>query len=114
MRNAPSTAILTIAILATTLPAFAEKIKGDSTLKDSQPYGVKDKEHKHQGYDLSFYAQGKTYTCRTDPNHSMNATDFVVGGPIHYEINNNNATIKTRENKKADCKIVRAEITSAP
>jgi hypothetical protein len=112
MRKAPSAAILTIALL-TTLPSFADKIKGDSTLKDSQPYGTKDAEHKHQGYDLSFDAHGKTYTCRTDPDHSMNATDFVVGGPIHYEIDNNKANIKTPQNKKVDCKIVRAAIISA-
>lgn len=112
MRKAPSAAILTIALL-TTLPSFADKIKGDSTLKDSQPYGTPDKEHKHQGYDLSFDAQGKTYTCRTDPDHSMNATDFVVGGPIHYEIDNNKANIKTPQNKKVDCKIVRAAVLSS-
>jgi hypothetical protein len=113
MRKASSTAILAIAAL-TTLPSFAAKIKGASTLKDSQPYGTKDKEHKHQGYDLSFDAQGKTYTCRTDPSHSMNATHFVVGGPIHYEIDNDKANIKTPDNKKVDCKIVRAEISPAP
>src|SRR5277367_2200826 len=112
MRKALSAAILTIALL-TTLPSFADKIKGDSTLKDSQPYGTIDKEHKHQGYDLSFDAQGKTYTCRTDPDHSMNATDFPVGGPIHYEVDNNKANIKTPQNKKVDCKIVRAAIISA-
>jgi hypothetical protein len=110
MRKAASIAVFTIAILTIPLPAFATKIKGDSTLRDSQPYGVKDKEHKHQGYDLSFDAQGKTYTCRTDPNHSMNASDFVVGGPIYYEVDKNKGKIKTRDNKKVNCKIVRAEI----
>jgi hypothetical protein len=109
MRKAPPIAILTIVIF-TTLPSFAEKIKGDSTLKDNQPYGTKDKEHKHQGYDFSFDAQGKTYTCRTDPDHSVTATDFVVGAPIHYEIDKNKAEIKTPQNKKLNCKIVRAEI----
>ena len=112
MRKAPSVAILTIAIL-TTLPSFADKIKGDSTLKDSQPYGTIDKEHKHQGYDLSFDAQGKTYTCRTDPKNSMNATDFVVGSNVHYEVNKNKAKIKTPEKKEAECKIVRAELVPA-
>jgi hypothetical protein len=112
MRKAPSLALLTIALL-TTLPSFAAKIQGESTLKDNQPYGTKDTEHKHQGYDLSFDAQGKTYTCRTDPNHSMNATDFVVGGAIHYEIDNNKANIKTPQNKKVSCKIVRVGIISA-
>src|ERR1700761_1844427 len=109
MRKAQSAAILTIALL-TALPSFADKIKGETTLKDSQPYGTKDKEHKHQGYEISFDAQGKTYTCRTDPDHSMNAADFVVGGPIRYEIDNNKANLKTPQNKRVDCKIVRAAI----
>jgi hypothetical protein len=55
-------------LLVVTLPAFAgKKLEGTMTLKDSQPYGIKDKEHKHQAYDLSFQAEGKGYTCRTDP-----------------------------------------------
>jgi hypothetical protein len=112
MRKAPSLAIFAVVLLAT-LPSFADKIKGDSTLKDNQPYGTKDTEHKHQGYDLTVDAKGKTYTCRTDPSHSMNATDFVVGAAIHYEIDNNKANIKTPQNKKVDCKIVRAAIISA-
>jgi hypothetical protein len=110
MRKAASTAMLALAIVALTLPAFADKLKGDTTLKDSQPYGTTDKEHKHQAYDLSFDAKGKNYTCRTGSNKSINATDFVVGGKINYEINNNNVTIKTPENKKVDCKVVRAEL----
>ncbi len=76
MRKAIPPAIFA-AILSLTLPSFADKIKGDTTLKDSQPYGTKDKEHKHQAYDLSFEGKGKSYTCRTDPGKSMNATDFV-------------------------------------
>ena len=113
MRKAASTAILIIAVLATTTPSFADKLKGDTTLKDNQPFGTTDKQHKHQAYDLSFDAKGKNYTCRTDSNKSMNATDFVVGGKINYEINNNKATIKTPENKKVNCQIVRAELLPA-
>jgi hypothetical protein len=94
---------------ALTLPAPAEKLKGTSTLKDSQPYGTKDKEHKHQAYDLTFDAQSKNYTCRTDSGKSMNATDFVVGGPINYEINGNKVKIKTPQNKEVECKVVRVE-----
>jgi hypothetical protein len=102
-------AILAAAILSMTLPAFADKIKGDTTLKDSQPYGAKDKQHKHQAYDLSFVGQGKSYTCRTDSGKSMNATDFVVGSAINYEIDDNKAKLKTPQNKKVECKIVRVE-----
>ena len=113
MRKAGMSVVLGITILSLTLPSFADKFKADTTLKDSQPYGVKDKEHKHQAYDLSFDAQGKTYNCRTDSSHSMNATDFIVGSPIHVEINNNKAKLRTPANKKIDCEIVRAEMLPA-
>jgi hypothetical protein len=111
MRKSVSAVIL---ILTLALPAFAAKLKGSSTLKDSQPFGTTDKKHKNQTYDLSFDAEGKNYTCRTSPKKSMNATDFVVGGKITYEIDNQKATIKTAENKEVQCKIVRvAQMSSA-
>ena len=89
MHKAAQATILAIATFAMTLPASAEKLKGPSTLKDFQPFGTTDKEHKHQAYDLSFEAKGKAYTCRTDSKKSINATDFVVGSQINYEIDNN-------------------------
>jgi hypothetical protein len=101
--------ILGLAILSTTIPAFPATIKGSSTLKDLQPTGTKDKEHKHQAYDLSFLAEGKAYTCRTDPKKSVNATDFVVGSQINYAIDKTKAKIKTSENKEVGCNIVRVE-----
>jgi hypothetical protein len=113
MRKDSSSAIFAIALLAFTLPSFAEKIKGDAPLKDVQPFGTKDKEHKHQAYDFTFDAKGKNYTCRTDSGKSTNAADFVVGTSINYQIDNNKATIKTPQNKKVDCKIVRAELLPA-
>jgi hypothetical protein len=113
MRKAISSAILGIAIFTLTLPSFADKIKGQTTLKDSQPNGTKDKQHKHQAYDLSFDAEGKNYTCRTDSGKSVNATHFVVGARINYEIDDDKVKIKTPENKKVECKIVRAELLPA-
>jgi hypothetical protein len=96
------------------MPALADKkFQGDTTLKDSQPAGTKDKEHKHQAYDLSFNAEGKSYTCRTDSNQSMNATDFVVGSSVKYEIDGKNVKIKTPEGKQVGCKIVRVEMAPA-
>ena len=112
MRKASSSAILGIAIFTLTLPSFADKIKGQTTLKESQPHGTTDKEHKHQAHDLSFDAAGKAYTCRTSFKKSMKATDFVVGSRINYEIDNDKVKIKTPENKKIECKIVRAELLS--
>ena len=110
MRKAGLSAVLGIAILSLAIPSLADKFKTDTTLKDSQPAGVKAKDQKHQVYDLFFDAQGKTYTCRTDSGKSMNATDFVVGSPIHVELDGNKAKIKTRDNKKVECEIVRAEM----
>jgi hypothetical protein len=103
-----------VLLLATTLPATASKIEGSTILKDSQPTGTIDKEHKHQAYDLSFLASGKLYTCRTNSNDSMNATDFIVGHEMKYEINGKNVKIKTPEGKHVGCKIVRVEDTSTP
>jgi len=110
MRKALTAAILSLAL---TLSASAEKSKGSTTLKDSQPTSdLPDKEHKHQTYDLSFDAQGKTYTCRTNPKKSMDATDFVVGSQIDYEINNNKVKIKTPQKKEVECTVVR--VAQAP
>ena len=113
MNKAAKATIFAIATIAMTLPASAEKLNGPSTLKDFQPFGTVDKEHKHQAYDLSFDAKGNSYTCRTNSGKSTNATDFVVGTQITYEIDNNKATIKTPQNKKVGCKIVRVEKTPA-
>jgi phage gp45-like len=45
----------------------------------------------------------------------MNATDFVVGTQVHYEIDGDQAKIKTPEKKEVECKIVRVEaVTTAP
>jgi hypothetical protein len=97
-------------LFAVTLTASAgNKLQGTMTLKDLQPFGTTDKEHKHQAYDLSFQAQGKNYTCRTDSGKSTNATDFVVGTDMKYQIDGNKAKIKTPQDKELQCKIVRVE-----
>jgi hypothetical protein len=101
-----------ILLIAIALPASASKIEGSTVLKDSQPTGTIDKEHKHQVYDLSFHASGKLYTCRTDSDDSMNAADFIVGREIKYEIDGKKVKIKTPENKHVECKIVRVEDTT--
>ncbi|HEY2039290.1 MAG TPA: hypothetical protein VGG95_06470 [Edaphobacter sp.] len=114
MRNSTMTAaILTLTMISAVLPVSAEKIKGSATLKDTQTTGMKDKQHKHQAYDLLFDAQGKSYTCRTDSNKSMNATDFVVGAQIRYEVDGDKTKIWSSEGKKVDCRIVRVETAAA-
>jgi hypothetical protein len=102
-------------IAGVAMPLSAAKIKGSAVLKDVQPTAqTPDKEHKHQAYDLSFPAEGKSYTCRTDPDHSMNATDFVVGSTVSYEIDGNKVKISTPAKKHVDCKVVRVENASMP
>jgi len=94
------------------VPAFAaKKIEGTSRLKDVEPVGVPNKKHKqHQVYDLTFDAAGDAYTCRTDARKSMNATDFVVGSRVMYEIGGKKAKISTAAGKKVKCMIVRVEV----
>lgn len=110
MRRLP---IVTALIVAMALPSFAaKKVSGTTTLKDCQPANTPDNSKKnktHQTFDLSFDAEGKNYTCRTPPNKSMNATDFVVGGSINYEVDGQKATIKTSEGKKLQCTVVRVQ-----
>jgi hypothetical protein len=88
--------------------AAGSKIEGTTTLKDFQPAGTTDKKtHKHQQYDLSFVAQGKQYTCRTNESESLKATDFVVGSGMDFEINGTKGKVKSASGKKAECSVVR-------
>jgi hypothetical protein len=111
MRRFASVALLVM----TAIPAFAaKKVEGTTILKDSQPTGTTDKEHKHQAYDLSFNAAGNLYTCRTSSDKSMNATDFVVGSQMTYQIDGKKAKLKTPEGKEVECKVVRVEAPTTP
>ena len=112
MPKRAASAILALALSAT-FPALAAKVKGTTNLKDLQTAGVKDKEHKHQAFDIFFDAGGKSYTCRTDSDKSMNATDFIVGTALKYELDGNKAKLETPQGKKVECKVVRVEMTPA-
>jgi uncharacterized protein YcfJ len=101
-------------LIAMGVPALGSKLQGSTTLKDSQPTGTVDKQHKHQAYDLSFDALGKQYTCRTNPSKSMKATDFVVGSDVTYEIDGDKAKVKTPQGKEVQCKVVRVEGSPSP
>jgi hypothetical protein len=110
MKKAALLGMLTVTM---TMTAMAAKIAGTTTLKDLQPTGTSDKKtHKHQQFDLFFDAQGMRYTCRTADNKSINATDFVVGGELSYEVSGDKGKLKTANGKHLDCKIVRVESTS--
>jgi len=94
--------------LMVSLSAFAgTKDSGSTVLKDVQPAGTPNKKQKQQ-YDLSFASASKIYTCRTSQKKNVNATDFVAGSTVTYQINGNKAKIKTSVGKQVDCTIVRA------
>jgi hypothetical protein len=96
--------------LTMAMTAMGAKIAGTTTLKDLQPTGSTDKKtHKHQQFDLFFDAQNMRYTCRTSYNKSTNATDFVVGGELRYEVSGDKGKLKNANGKQVECKIVRVE-----
>jgi hypothetical protein len=105
MRRSIALALVTMFSLSATA---ATKDFGTTTLKDVQPAGTTDKNHKHQQYDLSFVSSaGMDYTCRTSEKTSVKATDFVVGSAVNYQVNGNNGKIKTTTGKELKCTIVR-------
>jgi hypothetical protein len=109
--NAIALMVLSCAIGATA----GSKIQGSAPLKDFQPTGTPDKEHKHQQYDLSIVASGKQYTCRTSGKKSTNATDFVVGSNLKYQFDGNKGKVKNTDGKQVECTVVRvADATAAP
>jgi len=88
--------------------AFAAKEQGSTSLKDFQPAGTTDKKHKKQQYDLSFMSPNNDYTCRTNENEKINATDWVVGSNINFKINGNKGEIKNvASGKSVKCMVVR-------
>jgi signal transduction histidine kinase len=114
MRKLTTIVLLTAAMA---VPALADsKIEGNTILKDWQPAGVADKHQKkskHQVYDLTFDANGNEYICRTDADKSINVTNFVVGSSVNYEMDGKKVKIKTPQDKKVECKIVRVSLVSS-
>jgi len=111
--------LLSLALLITALASVgvaANKESGSSTLKDVQPAGTTDKQHKKQQFDLTFATTKNEYTCRTNENQKVQATQFVVGSPITYTVNGNKGDVKsTQSGKNAKCTIVRvAAVTATP
>jgi hypothetical protein len=111
MRKAISVALFTMAIAMT---AAALKIEGTTALRDFQPAGTTDKNHKNQQYDLSFAAAGKQYTCRSNEKKSLRASDFVVGSDLKFEIGKDKGKLKSSTGKEIKCTVVRvAELPAA-
>ena len=106
---------LTVLMMFTFSVEAAKKNSGTTTLKDVQPAGTTDKDHKHQQYDLSFASStGEDYTCRTSPKKSVNATDFIVGSNVNYEVDGNKGKVKSSAGKQLNCTIVRVANAAAP
>ena len=108
-------ALLGIVVFLTTLALAANKESGSTTLTNVQPAGTTDKKHKKQQFDLSFSSSTNDYTCRTNENEKINATDWVVGSSINYKINGNKGEIKNiQSNKNEKCLVVRVAALTAP
>ena|SRR5580765_3692922 len=107
-------AVLLLTIASSLTSSAAKKDSGTTTLKDVQPAGTTDKEKKKQQYDFVFEASGNHYTCRTNPNTSVKATDFVVGSDVKYEVNGDKGELKSTSGKQVKCTVVRVEKISAP
>jgi len=104
---------LTLLIMGAFSIVAANKISGTTTLKDVQPAGTTDKDHKQQ-YDLSFVSStGEDYTCRTSAKKSVNATDFVVGSNVNYQVDGNKGKVKSSAGKQLSCTIVRVSNAAA-
>ena len=106
---------LTVLAMQALSAIAATRDSGATTLKDVQPAGTTDKNHKHQQYDLSFVSStGKDYTCRTSAKTSVKATDFVVGNNVDYQVNGDKGKVKTSAGKELSCIIVRVANVAAP
>ena len=104
--------IASMLIIASLPLAAGTKDEGKTTLRDVQPAGTTEKNHKHLQYDLSFSTPtSKDYTCRTKENEKPKATEMVVGSDITYEIKGNKGKVKLANGKDLDCTVVRVANT---
>ena len=109
-------ALFVIVLFMAALAWAAKKESGSTTLKDVQPAGTTDKKHKKQQFDLSFASFTNDYTCRTNENEKVQATDFVVGTTVNYKIDGNKGQVKSvSSGKNVKCTLVRvAAVTATP
>jgi hypothetical protein len=104
MRNV---SILALALCLTGTAFAAQKETGTTRLNNVEPAGTTDKKHKHQQYDFTFDAQTHEYTCRSKEGDKINATDFVVGSNIDYQVKGNKGKVKSSSGKEVGCTVVR-------
>jgi hypothetical protein len=106
--------VLTLVMMLTGAGLAANKESGSSTLKNVEPAGTTDKKHKKQQFDLTFASSKNEYTCRTNENQKVQATQFVVGSAITYTVNGSKGDVKnTQSGKNAKCTIVRVAALTA-
>lgn len=106
--------LLTLVVLFALNTFAGSKDAGTTVLKDVQPAGTTDKNHKHQQYDLTLLnSSGKEYTCRTSEKDNVKATDFAVGSSVTYEFKDNKGKLKSASGKKVDCVVVRVANSTA-
>src|ERR1035438_10445537 len=108
-------ALLGIVLFSAALAQAANKESGSTTLTNVQPAGTTDKKHKKQQFDLSFSSPSNDYTCRTNENEKVQATQFIVGTTVNYKIDGNKGQVKsTSSGKNVKCTLVRvAALTPA-
>jgi hypothetical protein len=105
-------ALTVLAVMFCGLATAADKESGNTTLKDVQPAGTTDKKHKKQQYDMTFATSKHEYTCRSNENEKVQATNFIVGSGITYKVDGNKGQIKnTQSGKSVKCTIVRVAAT---
>jgi hypothetical protein len=106
--------ILIFALSLASTAFAAQKETGTTKLVNVDPAGTTDKKHKHQQYDFTFDAQTHEYTCRSKEGDKINATDFVVGSNVDYQVKGNKGKVKGSTGKEVSCTIVRvAELPAA-
>lgn len=108
-------ALVLIVLFLAVLCLAANKESGTTTLKNVQPAGTTDKQHKKQQFDLSFTTSKNDYTCRSNEKDKVQATQWVVGSDITYKINGNKGEVKnTQSGKSVKCTVVRVAPVTAP
>jgi hypothetical protein len=116
MRNV--VALFTLAAVALCLSGTAlgaQKQTGTTKLVDVQPAGTPGKGQKHQQYDFTFEGRTHEYTCRSKQGDKINATDFVVGSNVDYQVKGNKGKVKSSTGKEVSCTIVRvADLPTSP
>jgi hypothetical protein len=108
-------ALAAVVVFTASLVLAANKESGTTSLKDVQPAGTTDKKHKKQQFDLSFMSATNEYTCRTNENQKLHATDYVVGSTVTYKIDGNKGEVKNASGKNVKCTLVRvAPVSTGP